>query len=339
MPLMPCRVEQYFPPNPLGSMEVLLVGSVADGSVPPLDLLKLAGFLRKRGYLPRLCRDLPEQSAPHAVVLTSVFSWETPALRARAFAAQARWESATRILSGVLARRLGDGLHDELPVRVLDQASEDLLDRQAPDYRLTPGWDASIVITSKGVCPRECGHCSAARQGKGITKLIPEWHEHLDLALPRIEVWDNTLMLTPREHFSEVAELLREAGKPVDLVCGLAPGGVDEAELRWRMMQLAGVPLAPVRLECNQFADLPRFRRLLEHARTVFGAGAQYRAFAVVNGSESPDAACMRVAALRSTGVTVDLVRYTPHDWEEGESYVNRAAGWSPESLLKVGAS
>lgn len=329
----PSRVESFFPPQTAGAAEVLLLAASA-GGVPPLDLLKLATFLRRRGYAPRLLRALPAGGAmPFAVVLSSIFSWETPGVRALAVEAHGRWPATHLILSGVLPRRLGDGARKLLPVQLLDGASEDLLDCEAPDYRLTPEWDASIVITSKGVCPRECGHCSAAARGKGVTKLVPGWARQLDRALSRVEVWDNTLMLTPRTHFAEVAARLRESGKPVDLVCGLAPGGVDEPELGWRISTLAGVRLVPVRLECNRLEDLPRFRRLLLQARAAFGTGAEYRAFAVVNGSEPPEAADERIDALRAEGVTVDCVRYTPHDWEQPEPYVNRAAGWSAESL------
>jgi hypothetical protein len=270
---------------------------------------------------------------PFAVVLTSVFSWEIPDLRQALIQVRSFWPLAKLILSGILPRRFGDSLQSDFGVSVLDEASEALLDEEAPDYRLTPDWDASILITSKGVCPRECSHCEAAAIGKGITRLIKNWRVQLNAKLPRVEVWDNTLMLTPRDHFARVAQALGDAGKPVDLVCGLAPNGVDETELRWRVRQLGGVQLSPARLECNTEQELERFRRLLAHARSVFKDNTEYRAFAVINGAELPGKARERIQRMRAEGVEVDIIRYTPHDWDRREPFVNRQMGWTDEDL------
>src|SRR5262249_12978752 len=140
----------------------------------------------------------------------------------------------------------------------------------------------------RGICPRECSHCETAARGKGITRLITTWRSQLNSDLSRIEVWDNTLMLTPREHFNEVAYHLSKTEKPVDFVCGLAPGGVEETELQRRISQLSEVQVSPARLECNLMDDLPRFFRLLAHLRSVFGEKTHYRSFAVVSGTEDP---------------------------------------------------
>jgi hypothetical protein len=103
------RVEQYFPVSSSEPATVLLLNPAQDSSVPPLDLLKLSTFLQSRGYATRLQKDVlnnaPEE--PYAVVLTSVFSWEVPALRRAVNDVCRLWPQARRILSGVLPRRLG----------------------------------------------------------------------------------------------------------------------------------------------------------------------------------------------------------------------------------------
>jgi hypothetical protein len=156
---------------------------------------------------------------------------------------------------GVLPRKFGDSVESEFGVSVLDELSEGVLDEESADYTLVPDWDASILVTSKGVCPRECSHCESAARGKGITKLIAKWRSQLNPEFSRIEVWDNTLMLTPRIHFRGVTDELREIGKPVNFVCGFAPGGVEETELYGRIKQLSGVRLVPARLECSLMED------------------------------------------------------------------------------------
>jgi hypothetical protein len=96
------------------------------------------------------------------------------------------------------------------------------------------------------------------------------------------------------------------------------------------------VPLMPARLECNAHADLPRFSRLLAHARNVFGTNMEYRAFALVNGSESPPQAKERIRRMRAEGVGVDIICFTPHAWEHSQRYVNRETGWTHEDLASI---
>jgi hypothetical protein len=332
------RVERYFPVRSHHPATVLLLNPAQDGPVPPLDLLKLSTFLRSRGYTTELHSGILKAGStePYAVVLTSVFSWEIPDVRVALSSVRRLWPRAETILSGALPRKLGDRVQHDFRVTVLDPASEALLDEEVPDYALTPTWDASILITSKGVCPRECTHCETAAKGKGVTRLITNWRVQLNPKLPRVEVWDNTLMLTPREHFMRVAQAFGEAEKPVDLVCGLAPNGVEEAELCWRIGQLACVNLRPVRLECNKEEELPRFYRLLAYARRIFRGRTEYRAFAVVNGAEAPPKARERIQHMRSQGVEVDVVRYTPHDWEDRRPFVNRETGWTTDDLTSL---
>src|SRR5262249_34814050 len=144
------RVENYFPKRTGSSPSVLLIGPTADSPAPPLDLLKLSTFLRKRGYSPSLHRGVLDETIPepHAVVLTSVFSWEVPGLRQLIAGVREYWPRARTILTGVLPRKLGEAAQRAFAVNILDERSEILLDDERPDYGLVPEWDASIVITS-----------------------------------------------------------------------------------------------------------------------------------------------------------------------------------------------
>jgi hypothetical protein len=335
------RVERYFPVRVGDSASVLLLNPARNSTVPPIDLLKLSTFLRKRGYAPVL-RAAPVDTSwpePYAVVFSTVFSWDIPLLRQFIASVHGCWPEARTILTGVLPRKFGDSVQDQFGVRALDESSEVLLDDECLDYSLVPEWDASIVITSRGVCPRECSHCEAAVRGKRVTKLITKWQCQLNPGLPRVEVWDNTLMLTPREHFRSVAKRLSEIQKPVDFVCGLAPGGVEEAELFWRISHLSEIQLQPARLECNQIEDLPRFFRLLAHSRSIFDDTTRYRAFAVVNGAENPQNANERIRRMQAQGMAVDVVWFTPHDWESLQPYLNRRHGWTSEEIGRIAES
>ena len=100
-------------------------------------------------------------------------------------------------------------------------------------------------------------------------RLVSRFAEHIDPHHTSVAIWDNTLMLTPREHFSRVTRTLAERGLPVDIACGLMPGGVAEDELQWRISTLAddGVHLKLARMECNASTEFDRFRRMLALVR------------------------------------------------------------------------
>lgn len=308
---------------------------VKDLGTPPLDLLRQATALRSQGLEPLLRFGTPEESweKPAAVIITAVFSWDFPVLKTAIKEAQKLWPDVPITLSGVLVRRMGLQLAAQLGVRVADASIEAVLDALRPDYSLVPNWDASILITSKGVCPRECEHCDAFQKKKGLPRLIHSWDSHLDSSHQRVEVWDNTLMLTPREHYNQVTDTLLRFERPVDFVCGIAPGGIDIEELEWRIERLRGISLSQARLECNTTSDFDRFYRCFHTAEKTFGTEANFSVFAVINGTESPHQAWQRLEKLDSLGVKINPIVFTPHEWLCSDLFVNQATGWTAEDL------
>jgi hypothetical protein len=57
---------------------------------------------------------------------------------------------------------------------------------------------------------------------------------------------------------------------------------------------------------------------------------------AVVNGSEPPQDARARIRNIRSADLEVDIVRFTSHDWESSEPYVNDQTGRCAEDLVNL---
>lgn len=324
----------------MSQTNVMLIDPVANSATPPLDLLRQATVLRERRLEPELRRGIPHESwpEPSEAIFTAVFSWHYPLLASAVRTARELWPHTRLTLSGVLARRMGARLADKLGVETLNGDLETFLDESPPDYSLVPEWDASILITSKGVCPRECSHCDASWRGKGVTRLIASWQEHLDPRMPRVEVWDNTLMLTPRTHYEKLANELADFKRPVDFVCGIATGGVPEEELAWRINKLRGVRLCPARLECNRIQELDRLRRLLAVTQRALPDSEDFRAFAVINGSEGPVEAWRRLEGIEAAGVKPELIVFTPHEWLRAEPYVHTPAGWSLGDLKSFGA-
>eukprot|EP00966_Prymnesium_polylepis_P005386 123856-Prymnesium_polylepis.1 len=167
-------------------------------------------------------------------------------------------------------------------------------------------------------------------------RLISSFEQHLDQNHSEVALWDNTLMLTPREHFVRVARALAAHGRPVDVACGLMPGGVAEEELRWRILTLAdGVRLRLARLECNASGEFERFMRMLALVRAHDGFADAVQVFAVVNTTEPPDVAWARLERLESSGCQVEVVYFTPHSWFEERPFINALYGWTAADLRR----
>jgi hypothetical protein len=75
--------------------------------------------------------------------------------------------------------------------------------------------------------------------------------------------------------------------------------------------------------------DLPRFYRLLNHTRATLNESTGFRAFAVINGVEDPQTAKKRINLIEAEDVEIDVVCFTPHNWDKPQPYVNKAAGWT----------
>jgi hypothetical protein len=338
---------------PEGARSVVLL-EPSPSAVPPLDLLRLGTSLRESGCDVRLHRGTLSGAAdsppPDVTIVTGVFSWDYPAVKRELAWVAEHWQGSTRLLTGVLARREGAPFARSLGARLLATSEmEARLDEVRPDYELVPEWDCSILITSKfeyrpgaglAICPRACAHCRMPKGAGALPpiRLISAFAEHLEPRHESVAVWDNTLMLTPRDHFERVSATLGAHGKPVDLSCGLMPAGVAEDELMWRYDALArhGVAMAQrLRLECNHTDELGRFARMLAAVRAC-GLAHDVECFAVVNASEPPDAATRRLEAIAGMGVHVEVVYFTPHDWFDERPFVNTPCGWTATALRRV---
>lgn len=278
-----------------------------------------------------------------------------PAVRKQLAWLAEHWSNAERFVTGVLIRREGNALAEELGARMLATGSMEVrLDELTPDYSLVPEWKTSILITSKyeyrpgaglSICPRACDHCKMPKGVESLPpiRLVSSFAQHLDPRHTSVAIWDNTLMSTPRSHFARVCEALAAFGRPVDISCGLMPAGVDESELQWRVAALAehGVRLSMARMECNAESELGRFQRMLAHVRAhagLLGADATVQCFAVVNTLEAPDVAWRRLEQLEGLGVQVEVVYFTPHNWFHERPFVNTAFGWSAAELRRFHA-
>jgi len=129
---------------------------------PPLGLLKLASYYKKRGDTVEFIRGFSfALKKPDRVYVTSLFTWAWKRVHDCVQYYKALYPDAEVWLGGLYASLMPEHAElsgaDRVWIGLFDEA-EDLL----PDYSLIPGWRESIVFASRG-CPRNCPFCAVPR--------------------------------------------------------------------------------------------------------------------------------------------------------------------------------
>jgi len=297
-------------------------------SYPPLGLLKLAAYHRKRGDVVRLVNGISNNGLnPDVIYITSLFTyaWE-PVHEVIRFYAD-KYKDARVIVGGIYATLCPDHLRDSFKNRIrIHEGLFKKIDHVLPDYSLVPDWDASIIFSSRG-CVRKCPFCSVHKlepkfeTRKSIKKLVYPGHK-------KVIFWDNNILASSywRDIFDELEELKLE----VDFNQGLdARFLTEEVALKLRRLKMPIVRLA---------YDTTGIRRHLQKAITrlkdVGIRGRRIIVYCLYNHTDDPDNFLFRIKDLLEWGVVAYPMRYEPLEPMAKNTYVSN--NWTKEQLEMI---
>lgn len=292
---------------------------------PPLALLKLANYHRRRRDLVRLVNGISDDGfEPHVVYITSLFTyaWE-PVHEAIRFYSD-RYKKARIIVGGVYASLCPDHLKESFGNRIeIRPGVVPELDGLLPAYWLIPEWKTSILFSSRG-CIRKCPFCSVPKlepkfeARKSIKHLIYSGHK-------KVVLWDNNVLASPywRNIFTE----LEESGLEVDFNQGLdARLLTEETALRLKRLK---IPI--VRLAYDSKGIKESLGKAISLLKDVGIDGRRIVVYCLFNYLDTPTNFLERMKNLLNWGVVSYPMRYQALEPGPKDSYIS--PNWTKEQL------
>jgi hypothetical protein len=298
---------------------------------PPLGLLKISAYHKKRGDTTELLRwsrgDKFPKSSPDLIYVTSLYTWAWREVH-RTVKYYKSWFPDVPVWLGGLYPSLkskdaelsgADHIHEGLFEEV-----EDLL----PDYDLVPEWDGSIVFSSRG-CTHRCPYCAVWRlEGDisfvkySIKKLIWPGHEKKPGCCnkrhhTRVIFFDNNILASPgwKSVFEEILELKLKVDFNQGLDARLVTDEVADLISRMRLDSF-------VRLAYDYSRMRPYVGKAIERLRSHGVRGRNIMVYALFNFRDSPEDFLERVRDILHWGAVCYPMRYVPNYASEKNGYI-----------------
>jgi hypothetical protein len=308
-------------------MHVALVEPSYYTRYPPLGLLKLSAFHKKRGDTVELLKGTREPvKQPDQVYVTSLFTYAWKPVHESVKFFKSLFPSAPLTLGGIYASLLPDHARlsgaDKVHVGLFKDAEELL-----PDYSLVPRWKRSILFSSRG-CVRKCGFCAVPELEGGINSIKSTIKNLIYPGHTGVVLWDNNILGAP--NWQQVFRELHELGLNVDFNQGLDARLItEEVGKQIRALRIRVVRLAYDYIENELF--LEKAIRLLNEAGI---RGRDILVYTLYNYKDSPEDFFQRVKSLLDWGVVSYPMRYEPPTSLEKNHHVGSC--WSREELEMV---
>ncbi len=286
--------------------QFLLVEPVAKTPYPPLGLMKISTWLKRR-Y--KGCRvfgtigdEIPaEITRPDRVYVTSLFTWDLEKVVRTVNTYADRFPRAKISIGGIAASLLPDDVERGTGIRPhvgLIKGAEAC----PPDYSLTFGrkLDASITFASRG-CPRKCRFCCVEAHEPGF-HVRDGWRRDINPELPRILFWDNNWLASP--NFASDCEQIRKLGKVVDFNQGLDARLYDKAVAK----EMSTIRLRPVRFAFDNVAMEKHVLRATKLVREH--SPGEIRVYVLYNFDDTPEDLYYRLDVLNRNHVLAFPMEY-----------------------------
>lgn len=308
-------------------VRVLLVEPGYYTRYPPLGLLKLASFHKACGDEVLFQAGLqPAEHAPKVILVTSLFTYSWSPVHQAVEYYRSLYPHAEIRLGGIYASLMPEHAllsgTDQLQIGLVLES-----ERLLPDYSLVPGWDSSIMFSTRG-CIRNCAFCAVPRlEGKtwgpagSVRDLIYPGHK-------KVVLWDNNILGVP--NWRDVVAELRELDVEVDFNQGLDARFITEEVAQ----EFASVRMYPIHMAY----DTPGHKKALERAIPALESAGFRRRHIIVyilyNFTDTPEDLLRRTIDLLSWGVVAYPMRYEPLNSLTKNKYVS--PHWTAKQLEMV---
>ncbi len=302
--------------------QFLLVEPVSKTQYPPLGLMKISSWLKKKH---KQCKvfgtvgtQIPNELArPEQIFITSLFTWDLEKVTSVANFYLDRFPRSSISIGGVAASLLPKYVESATGVKPHIGLFNDA-ENVPPDYSLSFGRKvtSSITFTSRG-CTRNCRFC-CVKVHENKFRVRHSWQKDVNPDFPNIIFWDNNWLASP--NFEKDCENLRRIGKEVDFNQGLDARLYTEEVA----MQLSSIRLRPIRFAFDNAKVEPAIKRAIELARK-YPTCSDIRVYVLYNFEDTPEDLYYRLDLLNRLKVlafpmeyrrpTASTTRYPGPNW------------------------
>jgi hypothetical protein len=310
------------------------VGKKYYSAYPPLGLLKLSTYEKKRGNTTELIYGTEQavQREPDTIYVTSLFTWSWEHVWEAVRYYALKFPKAELWLGGLYASLMPEhaALSGVKPDHIL-KGIHPKAELELPDYNLVPQWNkkeqASIVFATRG-CVRSCHFCGVPKiEGKlFLERSIKDqiWSGH-----KRLIFFDNNLLASKNRDriFAEIAE----TGYPVDFNQGLDARLINDdvakkiAELKMDRF---------VRLAFDTSEVGPSVEKAIQLLKSKGINGRNILVYLLYNFTDTPDDFFNRLTKVLKLGAVAYPMRFQPVYALKKDSYISPL--WTQERLDSI---
>jgi len=312
-------------------MKILLVEPKYYTAYPPLPLLKLAAFHKKRGDQVQLVRGCePKIFSASKVFITSLFTYAWVPVQEAVAYYRAILPRAKITLGGIYAslmpeHALENCRPDELVTGLVGELEKENL---LPDYSLVAtNWpDTSIVFASRG-CIRKCPYCAVPKmegslKGRSSIKGFI-WPGH-----KKVIFWDNNFLAI--DNWPDILEEARALNLGVDFNQGLDARLITKAA--GHALKQSKVNL--VRLAYDKQSQKKSIQKAVGYLKEAGYDGRRIFVYMLYNFRDDPEDFWLRMCDLMELGVAAYPMRFERLNSLEKNHYVS--PHWTREAIEMV---
>jgi hypothetical protein len=304
---------------------ILLVEPAYDSPYPPLGLMKISTWHKKKGDEVLLVKDplhnrtldLFEQNERYykklkdhydIIYLTTLFTYQAQFVIQSIQYYKNRFPDARIRVGGIMATLIPDYIKEKTGVEPhigLLRGAENC----APDYSWFPNLRYSITFTSRG-CPNRCTFCAVRKhEPKFITK--ENWVDDIDITKRGIIFWDNNWLASPNfEKDVEKIIKFRKIGiTQIDFNQGLDCRLMDEDKVKL----LSQIKVNPLRLAFDNSSEDGHIQKAIKLAQKYgFKDISVYVLYNSEDNHDTPEYFYYRINQITRLGGWAYPMRYRP---------------------------
>jgi len=278
---------------------VLLVEPAYNNPYPPLGLMKISTWHKKKGNDVMLIKDTPHNSSLDLfeknekcykklkehydiIYITSLFTYQASYVIESVRYYRNRFPKARIKVGGIMATLMPEYIKEKSGIEPhigLLQGAENC----PPDYSWYPNLSYSISFTTRG-CPRNCPFC-AVRKHEPEFYVKENWPEDIDITKRGIIFWDNNWLASP--HFEKDIKRLIKFQKigitQIDFNQGLDCRLFDEDKVKL----LSQIKIKPLRLAFDNGSEDGHIQKAIQLAQKY--GFKDIRIYVLYNSEENND--------------------------------------------------